>query len=100
MRMIVTVTIPNEPFNQLVRQGTAGTVIQKAFEASKPQAVYFTDIDGQRSAIMIVDVKEPSSIPGIAEPWFVTLNAKCTFRIAMTPEDLAKSGIDQLGKTL
>lgn len=83
----------------MVREGTAGKAIQKALEATKPQAVYFTESDGLRTALMIVDLKDASNIPGIAEPWFLTFNATCKLQIAMTPEDLAKSGIDQLGKS-
>jgi hypothetical protein len=98
MRMIMEVSIPNEPFNTMVRDGSAGKTIQKALEATKPQSVYFTEINGQRGGILIVDVKDPSAIPALSEPWFLSFNAGVKFRIAMTPEELGKSGIDQLGK--
>ena len=98
MRMIMEVSIPNEPFNGMVRDGSVGKAIQKALEATKPQSVYFTEINGQRGGILIVDVKDPSAIPGLAEPWYLSFNAAIKFRIAMTPEDLGKSGIEQLGK--
>ena len=98
MRMIMEVSIPNEPFNTIVRDGSAGKTIQKALEATKPQSVYFTEINGQRGGILIVDVKDPSAIPALSEPWFLSFNAAIKFRIAMTPEELGKSGIDQLGK--
>jgi hypothetical protein len=41
---------------------------------------------------------DPSQIPAIAEPWFLTFNADVKFRIAMTPEDLKKSNLDEFGK--
>jgi hypothetical protein len=47
---------------------------------------------------MIVDVPDASKIPAIAEPWFLAFNATCELRIAMTPEDLGKSGMDGIGK--
>jgi hypothetical protein len=34
----------------------------------------------------------------LAEPWFLTFQADVEFRIAMTPEDLKRSGIDGMGK--
>ncbi len=34
----------------------------------------------------------------VAEPWFLTFNAKVEFRIAMTPEDLSRASLDTLGK--
>ncbi len=98
MRMLLDVTLPPEPFNTLVRQGAAGKTLQKCLEATKPQAVYFTDHDGHRGAILVVEVKDSSAIPGLAEPWFLSFNAQCKLRIAMTPEDLARSGLDQIGK--
>jgi hypothetical protein len=98
MRMIMEISIPNEPFNQMVRDGTAGKTIQKVLEAIKPQATYFTEMNGTRGAILIVEMKDSSAIPALAEPWFLSFNAQCRFKIAMTPEDLGRSGIDQIGK--
>jgi hypothetical protein len=50
---------------------------------------------GHRGAILIVDVKDPSAIPGIAEPFFLSFNATCKLRIAMTPDELGRSGIEK-----
>jgi len=47
---------------------------------------------------MFVDVKDSSEIPKYAEPWFLTFNADVEFHVAMTPEELGKSGLDELGK--
>ncbi len=99
MRMIMNVSIPNEPFNTAARQGTAGKTIQKILEAIKPQAAYFTEQNGHRGAVLIIDMKDPSAIPAFAEPWYLSFNADCSFRIAMTPEDLARSGLDQISKS-
>lgn len=60
--------------------------------------VYFTERDGQRGAIMIANLDDPSKIPTFAEPWFLTFNADVELRVAMTPEDLARAGLDALGK--
>jgi len=98
MRIILQVKTPNEPFNTYVKDGSAGKRIQKILEETKPEAAYFTEIDGQRSAILIVDLADASEIPSLAEPWFLTFNATCEIRVAMTPEDLGKSGIDTIGK--
>ncbi len=98
MRMLVNVLIPAEPFNSLVRKGTAGETIQKILASIKPEAVYFTEQDGNRGALLVVDLKDPSAIPGIAEPFFLAFNAQCKFRIAMTPEELAKSDLDKIAK--
>jgi hypothetical protein len=98
MRMLITVTIPNSPFNKLVREGSAGATLQKILAAIKPQAVYFTEQGGQRGAVLVVDMKDASEIPALAEPWYLSFDAKCTFRIAMTPEDLGRSELDKIAK--
>ena len=41
---------------------------------------------------------DPSKIPALAEPWFLTFNADVELRVAMTPEDLARAGLEALGK--
>jgi hypothetical protein len=99
MRMLMNVKIPHEPFNGFVRDGTAGKKLQKILEAIKPQAAYFTEQHGCRGAVLVIDMKDASAIPSLAEPWFLTFNADCEFRIAMTPDDLARSGIDQMAKS-
>lgn len=99
MRMMLTASIPHEPFNTLVRNGTAGAVINKILSELKPEAVYFTEEHGTRCAVLIVDVADPSRIPFFAEPFFLSFNADCRFRIAMTPEDLGRAGLDEIGKS-
>lgn len=37
-------------------------------------------------------------IPAVSEPWFLAFNADVEFRIVMTPEDLRKSGLADVGK--
>jgi hypothetical protein len=98
MRMIMHVDFPPEPFNTLVRNGTVGATLQKALNDVKPEAAYFSEENGRRGAVLIVDVPEASKIPAIAEPFFLTLNASVRFRIAMTPEDLARGNLEALGK--
>jgi hypothetical protein len=61
-------------------------------------AVYFTEYDGRRGAIMIVDVADPSKVPTLAEPWFLSFNADVTFHIVMNPEELGRAGLDAIGK--
>lgn len=97
MRMMLTAVTPNEPFNTLVREGKAGEVLGKIMEAIKPEAVYFTAKDGKRAGHYIVNLESPSDIPGYAEPFFLLLNAEVEFSVVMTPEDLAKAGLDEMG---
>ena len=47
---------------------------------------------------MIINLEDPSKVPTFAEPWFLLFNADCEFHVVMTPEDMAKAGLDTLGK--
>jgi hypothetical protein len=98
MKMLLDVTIPNEPFNSLVRQGAAGKKLAEILDAIKPEAAYFTEQDGKRGAVLVVDLANASKIPSLAEPFYLSFNAEVKFRVMMAPEDLKKSGLDALGK--
>ena len=98
MKILLNVSFPHQKFNAAVRDGTIGAKIKKILDAQKPSAVYFTDQGGLRSAILIVDLAEASQVPALAEPWFLTFDADVNLRVVMTPEDLAKAGLDQLGQ--
>ena len=60
----------------------------------KPEAAYFVTEGGQRTGILIMNMKDPSQLPSLAEPWFLALNASIEVTPAMTPEDLGKAGKD------
>jgi hypothetical protein len=98
MRILVQVNLPHEPFNTFVKDGSAGAKIKRILDDIKPEAVYFTEIDGRRTGLLVLQLEESSQIPSISEPWFLTFNADCHFHIAMLPEDLAKAGLETLGK--
>jgi len=98
MRMLLDVKIPHETFNAAVRDGSAAEKLKRILEATKPEAVYFTERDGHRGGILIVNLDDSSKIPTLVEPWFLTFNADVEIRVAMTPEDLARAGLDALGK--
>lgn len=98
MRMILTVKMPHDKFNAAVKDGTAGKKLQSILADLKPEAAYFTEHDGHRGATLIVNLEDASKIPSIAEPWFLLFHADCEFRVAMTPEELGRAGLDGLAK--
>jgi len=98
MKILLDITVPHEPFNSLVRTGVAGKKLSGILDAIKPEAVYFTEQEGKRGAMVVVDIADSSKIPSVCEPWFLTFNADVKCRITMTPDDLKKSGLDALGK--
>ena len=97
MRMLLTAHIPHEPFNSLVRDGSAGKKIKAILDALKPEAVYFTELNGTRTALLIVNLEKASDLPKFAEPFFLQFEADCEFRVVMSPDDLAAAGLESLG---
>jgi hypothetical protein len=98
MRMLMNVKFPHEPFNTLVKEGTIGEIIRKILDDLKPESIYFTEQGGNRGAVAVIDVDDSSRIPFFAEPFFINFNADCEFRVAISPEDLGKAGLEELGK--
>jgi hypothetical protein len=98
MRMLLEVRMPHEPFNAAVKDGSAGKKLTTILEALKPEAVYFTELYGQRGAIILLNVDDPAQIPAIAEPFFLQFEADVEFHIVMSPADLQRAGLEELGK--
>jgi len=94
----MNISFPHEGFNAAVADGTVAKKIGQILEEVKPEAVYFTEQNGKRGAIMIVNISEPSKIPSLSEPWFLTFNADVKIQVVMGVEDLQKSGLESLGK--
>ena len=99
MRMLIIASLPHHIFNAAVKDGSAGAKIGKILESQKPESVYFTELNGRRTAVLVVDLKDASRIPALAEPWFLTFEADVQVHPAMTPDDLKHSGIEVLGKS-
>ena len=70
MRMLLHARIPHEEFNAAVRDGSVGRKMKKILEEIKAEAVYFTEYDGRRGAIMIINIDDPSEVPKFADRGF------------------------------
>ena len=90
MRMMLKVSIPVEAGNKAVKDGTLPRVMQSTLERLKPEAAYFLAEDGKRTAIMFFNMEDVSTIPVIAEPLFMGMNAALTMVPVMNAEDLQK----------
>jgi hypothetical protein len=98
MRFVLHISLPVEKFNQAVRDGSAGEKLRRILEETKPEAAYFCANEGKRGGFLVVDLADPSEIPRFAEPWFLLFDASVEFLPTMTPQDLGRAGLDQLGK--
>jgi hypothetical protein len=96
--MLLHVRIPHEEFNAAVRDGSVERKMKQILSETKPEAVYFTEYDGRRGAIMVINIDDPSEVPKFAEPWFLLFRADVQFHIAMAPEELGRAGLEKLGE--
>ena len=98
MRILMKVKLPHKAFNNAVKKGNAGKKMRAILEEMKPEAVYFTEMEGCRTAIIVVDLEKPSMVPSLAEPWFLTFNADVGMHVVMSPEEVEEAGLDNLGE--
>ena len=98
MRLMLTVRVPTDEGNEMVKNGTLGETIQTILEDIKPEAAYFSDIEGARGGYFVVNVDDASEIPAVVEPFMLKARATVQMHPVLTPEDLGRSSIDQVAQ--
>ncbi len=88
MRTMLKVQMSVEAANAAVKDGRLGKIMSSTLERLKPEAAYFTAVNGDRGGFIVFDLKHPSDIPSICEPFFTELGAKIELTPVMTPEDV------------
>ena len=97
MRMMMKCSFPVEAGNKGVKDGTLPKTVMGFIEQHRPEASYFFAENGKRTALFFFDLKEPSMIPSVAEPFFTNLHAEITLVPAMNAEDM-KAGVERANK--
>jgi hypothetical protein len=90
MRFLMKVSFPVEAGNAAAKRD-GFKAISTILEQQKPEAAYFIAEGGRRTAILIIDMKDASDLPRLAEPWFLAMNASIEVTPAMVAEDLEKA---------
>jgi len=94
MRCIIECWIPAEDGNCSILDGTLPVKIKNYLDAVKPEAVYFTVKDGQRTMIAVVNIPSEDKMVAMTEPLWLDWNASVSITPAMSLADLQKSGKD------
>jgi hypothetical protein len=92
MRFLLKVTLPAVQVNEAILDGSFAETVESILTEQKPEAAYFTEIDGQRTAAIFVNLEETSEIVKYAEPWWLAFGGSVEWHPAMTPDDLRKAG--------
>src|SRR5579884_1685949 len=90
MRMLLTVRIPTDKGNAVLKDGTVERVIKEMSERLHPEAMYFLPMDGRRAMLIVFDMTDASQIVSVAEPLFNEAEAEVDLTPVMTLEDLGK----------
>ena len=90
MRMMLKLTVPVEKGNQAFTDGSLGKTVEALMNRRKPEAAYFSPMNGKRTGMMFFDLTEPSQIIEIVEPLFLKLNAEVEITPVMSADDLRK----------
>jgi hypothetical protein len=91
MRFMITSRIPVEKGNELTKARSLDAIIHSIMEELKPEAAYFSDIEGARVGYIVVNMDDASQIAAIVEPLYLRLGAAIQVYRVMTPEDLGKA---------
>lgn len=97
MRMMMKVSIPVEAGNHGVKEGSLPKTVMGFVDQYKPESCWFTAEEGKRTAFFVFDLKDPTLIPSVAEPFFMNLHAAITLSPAMNLEDM-KVGVEKAMK--
>ena len=92
MRFLLKAEWPVEAGNVAIKDGSLSKTIESILDDLKPEAAYFLASNGKRTALLIVDMKDASQIPALAEPWFLAFKASLEIVPVMVPDDLKKAG--------
>ncbi len=61
MRMMLRFTLPVEKSNAAIHDGSLGKTLESILSKLKPEAAYFTPLDGKRAGMIFFDMAEPST---------------------------------------
>ena len=76
MRMLLKMQMDVEAETAPSRMGSFGQMLERVMQQDQARGgAYFTAIDGRRTGLIFFDLQEPSDIPAIAEPFFMTVGA-------------------------
>ncbi len=91
MRTMLRWTVPVEKGNDAINDGSLMQIIESMLQELDPEAAYFFPKDGKRSGEIVFDMTDPSQIPQIAEPLFMSVNAAVEFLPVMNVDDLRRA---------
>jgi hypothetical protein len=91
LRFMIAYRIPVEEGNEVAKAGSLHSTIHSRMEELKPEAAYFSGIEGGRGAYIVVNMDDASQIASIVEPLLLGLGAAIQIHPVMIPEELGQA---------
>lgn len=99
MRFLIQATIPTDVGNKLAQE--SDKLLENAenyINSLNPESVYFTEINGEKAIIMVVNRESAGMIDVVVDSLSLKFSAKVQIRPALTFDDLKKA--NQIRKDL
>ena len=91
MRVLVRAMIPTVAGNKMVKDPNFLKNVEEYIQKFKCEAAYFTEVNGNRTMVFVMDLPSPDMIPEIAEPLFQAHDANVEIHPSMNLDDLRKA---------
>jgi len=88
MKFLLRLRMPAESGNKLVQDPNFPKKLENVLNQIKPEAVYFTSIEGDRGIYMVVNLPSADMIATICEPLWMMFNCKLDLQPLMELKDL------------
>ena len=96
MRLMMTIKIPVEHGNKAIRDGSMNQAFRNLYEKLKPEAAYFTMLDGHRAAVFVYQLEEEYKLLDLHEPLFAAMGALIDERPVLSWDDIERA-FDEVG---
>ena len=91
MRVLVRAMIPTVAGNRMVKDPNFLKNLEEYLQKFNCEAAYFTEVNGSRTMVLILDLPSTEMIPAIVEPLFQGFDANVEIHPAMNLDDLKKA---------
>lgn len=95
MRVLVRAMVPTIAGNKMVNDPNFLKKIEEYVKKFNYEASYFTEVNGNRTLIFVLDLPSSDMIPAVVEPLFQGFEANVEIHPAMNLDDL-KTAISKL----
>ena len=91
MRVLVRAMIPTVAGNKMIKDPNFLKNLEEYLQKFNCEAAYFTEVNGSRTMVLILDLPSTEMIPAIVEPLFQGFDANVEIHPAMNLDELKKA---------